>query len=197
MPELHTNDDLLDQYASGTLSKERLASVEEHLLICEACQSRLDASDEFAMLFRTTAAEPDVRSPRSWRMFWNPRAANWAVAAAAVSSILFLVAGPSRKPLAAPATVFMQSLRRPDAPVQVTGGRPAWLVFDIVPPAGVNNYEARFVNPAGMEMLAAKVSPKDGRLAVLVDRLPAGSYWVRVFRTDDHDPIAEYGLRVR
>src|SRR5437763_1511676 len=92
MPELHTNDDLLDQYASGTLSKERLASVEEHLLICEACQSRLDASDEFAMLFRTTAAEPDVRSPRSWRMFWNPRAASWTVAAAAVFSILFLVA---------------------------------------------------------------------------------------------------------
>ena len=73
-----------------------------------------------------------------------------------------------------------------------------WLpFFDIVPMTGVDQYEARIVNPVGRKIFAAKAVPKDGRLAVLVDRLPAGSYWVRVFRTDDHDPIAEYGLRVR
>jgi hypothetical protein len=197
MPELHLNDELLDQYALGILAEERLAGVEEHLLICEACQSRLDASDEFAMLFRETAVQPDVRSQRSWRMFWNHRVANWTVAAAAVFSILVLAVGPFRKPPTAPATVFMQSLRRPDAPAQVAAGRPALLVFDILPTAGVNNYEARFVNPVGIEILAAAISSKDGRLAVLVDRLPPGSYWVRVFRTDNREPIAEYGLRAR
>lgn len=202
MPELHIDDELLDQYALGILSQERLAGVEEHLLICGACQSRLDASDEFAMLFRETAVQPDVRSQPGWRVFWNHRMfgnrgpASWTVAAAAAFSILLLVAGPFRKPPTAQSTVFMQSLRSTDAPAQVTAGRPALLVFDI-PAAGGNDYEARFVNPVGIEILAAKVSSKDGRLVVLVDRLPAGSYWVRVFRTDNREPIAEYGLRAK
>jgi hypothetical protein len=91
----------------------------------------------------------------------------------------------------------MQSLRGPDAPAQVAAGRPALLVFDIVPTAGVNDYEARIVNPVGIEIFAAEVSSKDGRLAVLVGRLPPGSYWVRVLRRDSREPIAEYVLRAR
>jgi hypothetical protein len=195
MPYMHIEDDLLDQYAIGTLAQERLAGVEEHLLICEACQSRLLASDEFAMLFRVTAVQPDARLQRGWRMFWNHRAASWTVAAAVFAALL-LVGGPFRKP-AAPATVFMQSLRGPDAPAQVTAGRAALLVFDLVPTTGVKDYQARIVNPVGTQILAAAVSSKDGHLAVLVDRLPPGSYWVRVFRTDSPDPIAEYGLRAK
>lgn len=197
MPAPHISDELLDQYALGTLPEERVAGVEEHLLFCGPCQSRLDASDEFAMLFRAASVQPDARPQRSWRAFWNSRAANWTVASAAMLAVLLLVAGPFRKPPMAPATVLMQSLRGPEAPPQVAAGQPALLVFDIVPTAGVNDYEARIVNRVGVEILAAKVSSKDGRLAVLVDRLARGSYWVRVFRTDSREPIAEYGLRAR
>ena len=248
MPELHLSDELLDEYALGTLAQEQLAGLEEHLLFCQACQSRLEASDEFTMLFREAAVQPDARSRRSWRLFaakaplgapllqpgarspggwrllpakaprrapllqpggwrllWNYRVAGWTGAAAVVSAILLFVAGPFHKPPIAPATVFLQSLRGPDAPAQVTPGRPALLVFDIVPAAGVNEYEARIVNPVGVELLSAPVSLKDGRLAVLVDSLSPGSYWVRVYRTPagsaretgNRDPIAEYGLRAR
>ena len=63
--------------------------------------------------------------------------------------------------------------------------------------AGVNDYEARIVNPVGIEILAAEVLSKNGRVAILVDRLPPGSYWVRVFRTGNRVPIAEYGLRAK
>lgn len=205
MPELHLSDELLDQYALGTLAEGQLAGLEEHLLLCQACQSRLEASDEFTTVFREAAVQPDARSRRSWRLLWNYRVAGWTGAAAAVSAILLFVAGPFHKPPIAPATVLLQSLRGPDAPAQVAAGRPALLVFDIVPAAGVNTYEARIVNPVGVEILSAAVSLNDGHLAVLVDRLPPGSYWVRVYRTpagsaretDNRDPIAEYGLRAR
>lgn len=197
MPAPHVNDESLDQYALGTLPEERVAGVEEHLLSCEPCQSRLDASDEFAMLFRAASVQPDARPQRSWRAFWNSRAANWTVASAAMLAVLLLVAGPVRKPPMAPATVLMQSLRGPEAPPRVAAGQPALLVFDIVPTAGVNDYEARIVNPLGVEILVAEVSSKGGHLAVLVDRLPRGSYWVRVYRTNNREPIAEYGLRAR
>ena len=191
MPAQHLEDELLDRYALGTLPEERLAGVEEHLLICPACQSRLQASDEFAMLFRLAAVQPDVRQGRDWHLFWNRgaaiRAASWTVSAAAVVAILLLLTGPLGKPPTALATVFMQSLRGPEASAQISAGKTALLVFDIVPAAGVY-YESRIVNPVGAEILVSKVSVKDGRLAALVDRLSPGSYWVRLYRADDHEP---------
>ena len=58
MPAPHIEDNFLDQYAAGTLPPARLEGVEEHLLQCPDCQSRLDASDKFAILFRTAAMDP-------------------------------------------------------------------------------------------------------------------------------------------
>ena len=195
MPELHISDELLDRYASGTLPEQRLTDLEEHLLFCQACQSRLEASDEFAMLFREAAVQPDTRSHRSWRLLWSHPAARWTVAAAAALAVLLLMAVPHRPPVP-PATVFLQSLRGPETPAQIAAGRPALLVFDLAPAAKVNEYEARVVNPVGIEIVTAAVSMQNGHLAVLLDKLPQGTYWVRVFRTDSRDPIAEYGLRV-
>jgi DNA-binding response OmpR family regulator len=176
---------------------ENLLAPNVEMSIGEIRQSRLDASCAFAKPFRAAAVQPDARSRGSWRLHWNRPLVSWTGAAVAVLASLLLVVGTIRKPPTAPAMVFLQSLRGPDAPAQVTAGRPALLVFDIVPPAGVNDYEARIVSPVGIEILAAPVFAKDGRLAVLVHRLPPGSYWVRVFRTGNREPIVEYGLRAR
>src|SRR5450631_3776591 len=91
MPDPHFNDEVLDQYSLGVLSPQLLGGVEEHLLTCENCQSRLDASDEFAMLFRAAAVQPDTRSPRGWRMLWNRPVANWTAAAVSMAAILLIV----------------------------------------------------------------------------------------------------------
>lgn len=48
----HVVDDLLEAYALDTLAVESLAYVEEHLLVCEDCRSRLQAIDEFVTGFQ-------------------------------------------------------------------------------------------------------------------------------------------------
>ena len=194
MPAPHIDDGLLDQYAVGTLPAEHLAHVEEHLLVCQDCQSRLDASEEFATLFQTAAVQSDARPQHRTLAFSLHPAAIWS-AAAAMLAILFFAAGPLHKTPVTPATVFMQSLRGPDAPAKIAADRPALLVFDIVPDAAGNGYEAQIVNLVGVQIAAARVSPKDGRLAALVEPLPRGSYWVRVLQTGNSEPIVEYGLR--
>jgi len=199
MPASHPEDELLDRYASGTLPEQCLAGVEEHLLTCTECQSRLKTSDEFVMLFRMAAVESDVRQGHGWRLFWKPgvaiHAASWTTAVAMLA-ILLLLKGPFDGTPTAPAPVLMQALRGPEASAEVTAGKRALLVFDLVPAAGVN-YEARIVNPVGAEIRASKVSTKDGHLAAVVERLLPGSYWVRVYRTDAPEPLTEYGLRAR
>jgi anti-sigma factor RsiW len=192
MPQSHINDDELDLYALGRLSSEALPQVEEHLLVCEACQIRLRQSDEFTALFRHAAAQPDARPKSHWARLWR-RPVGLAAAAAAMLAVLVVVTRREGSPVA-PAIVSMQSLRGPEAPARVDSGRPAILVFDIETSSPAS-YEARLVDREGNELRKPRTAAQDGRLTVPLEALPEGSYWVRVYRAGESDPIAEYGLQ--
>jgi hypothetical protein len=188
----HIDDDVLDRYASGSLRPELLAAIEEHLLTCPDCQTRLIATDEFIELFRAAATQPDARPQPFWRRLFNAR---WIAAAAVVAAVLFLVFVEFPKPLMVPATVFMQSLRGPEAVTAITAGKPVRLVFDLTPAGDVRDYEVRIVNPLGTQVLAIPAESSNGQLSVLIRKLGVGSYWARIYRRANSELIAEYGLR--
>jgi hypothetical protein len=192
MPQSHINDEQLDLYALGQLSAAALPEVEEHLLVCEPCQLRLRQSDEFTALFRHAAEQPDARPRSHWARFWR-RPVGLAAAAAAMVAVLVVVTRREGSPVA-PAIVSMQSLRGPEAPARIDAGRPAILVFDIETSAP-GNYEARLVDRLGNELRKPQTAAQDGRLTVPLEGLPKGSYWVRVYRAGESNPIAEYGLQ--
>jgi hypothetical protein len=194
MSRPHTEDDQLDRYAMGVLPTEAAAEIEEHLLACAACRERLRQSDEFTLLFREAATLPEARR-RLWTASWTWRAAAGAAAAATMVAVLF-VATRRDGPALAPAIVTLEALRGPEAPAEIQAGRPAILVFDIDAPAR-GSYEARIFDRNGGEVLQPRTEVREGRLSVSVESLPAGSYWVRVYRTGNGDPITEYGLRAR
>ena len=188
----HIDDDVLDQYASGSLRPELLAGIEEHLLTCPDCQTRLIAVDEFIGLFRASATQPDARPQPLWQRLFNVRWIGTAVVVAAVFSFIFV---QFPKPPMMPATVFMQSLRGPEAVAAITAGKPVRLVFDLTPTGAVRDYEVRVVDLLGTQVLAIPVEFNNGQLSVLIRTLGVGSYWARVYRTANSELIAEYGLR--
>jgi hypothetical protein len=53
----HISEDLLEQYAMGTLSDAEQTPLEEHLLICSFCQDRLQLEDDFIAGLRTMAKD--------------------------------------------------------------------------------------------------------------------------------------------
>lgn len=191
-PQPHINDDDLDLYALGKLPAESLPAAEEHLLACDACQSRLQQADEFTRLFREAATRPDARPSVNWARLWR-RPVVLAAASAAMLTVLFVVSRRDGPPIV-PALVSMQSLRGPEAPARVEANHAAVLLFDIET-TDAKNYEARIVDLAGNEFRKPRTESKDGRLTVPLDGLPTGSYWVRVYRAGESDPIAEYGLQ--
>jgi hypothetical protein len=188
----HIDDDVLDQYASESLRLELLAATEEHLLTCPDCQTRLMAVDEFVGLFRAAATQPDARPQPLWQRLFHAR---WIGAAAVVAAVFSLIFIELPKPPIAPATVFMQSLRGPEAVVPVTAGKPVRLVFDLTPTGDVRDYQVQVVNLLGIQVLAIPVELKNGELSALLQKLGAGSYWARIYRKGNSEPIAEYGLR--
>lgn len=51
----HVSDDWLEQYAMRTLPESEATTLEEHLLVCPACQDRLKATDEYIAAMRAAA----------------------------------------------------------------------------------------------------------------------------------------------
>ena len=52
----HISDDVLERYALNQLAETACGSVEEHILICEICQARLQETDEYVALAKAAAA---------------------------------------------------------------------------------------------------------------------------------------------
>ena len=59
--ELHFPDDVLERYAMGRLSGVDSVPLEEHLLICTACQTNLLAVEEYILVVRVALAGASPR----------------------------------------------------------------------------------------------------------------------------------------
>ena len=193
----HIEENLLDQYALGTLSAESIAELEEHLLVCSLCQSRLVEADELLILFREAAALEDTITTPRWLNTSAFGTSLWSGAAAALAALLILlITGDSHHAKLTPAILLMQSLRGPAAGAEMASARPVLLVFDVAVQANRADYEIEIVDAVGHEVLKRGAEVRDGRLAALVERLARGSYWVRVYRKHPgSELLAEYSLR--
>ena len=193
----HIEEDLLDQYAMGTLSGESVQEVEEHLLICRSCQTRLAETDEFLAVFSAAVTEQDAHPSRGWKGIVLSRTGLWAGAAALASLAVLLMVGPRHDTRPPAVTILMQSFRGADSDRSAAPGKPMVLVFDLPVHAPPANYEIDVVDTAGNEVVVAGAELRSGQLAARFGKLASGSYWVRVYRTQStRELVAEYGLRV-
>ncbi len=191
----HIEDNLLDQYALGTLPAEVIPELEEHLLVCSFCQTRLVEADELLILLRE-AVPIEKATPQPLR-FPAFRYTLWSTAAIALTVLLtVLFTGDLHRVKPQPAILLMQSLRGPEAAAEMSSSKPVLLVFDLAVQANPSDYAVEIVDPVGNQVLKKGVELRDGRLAVLVDRLARGSYWVRLYRQQlPPELMAEYQLR--
>ena len=58
--EPHVSSDELEAYSLGLSSDADVERVEEHLLICETCQSELALTDQYVQAMKKAAAAPDA-----------------------------------------------------------------------------------------------------------------------------------------
>jgi hypothetical protein len=199
MPTPHIDENVLDRYAMGTLPGTAIPQVEEHLLSCSLCQSRLVETDDFLIHFRAAATQVELHTAPFWQSVLNTQRFIWGGSAvAAAGLVLLLVTGEPRLSKPQPATVLMQSLRGPEDQAQIAKGSPSLLIFDLPIPATHPSYEVEVVDTAGKQILKGQGIVKDDRLAFPIQKLAPAGYWVRIYQKQPARAlVAEYGLQAK
>jgi hypothetical protein len=189
----HIEEDLLDRYAMGDLSGDLLPAIEEHLLICTECQSRLRETDEFIAIFTQAVSRIEFRPAPWWKKVLHFRIDPlWIAALAIVILSVPVVRTWNRAQQSPEAEVLMQSLRGPGENAHIAAGKPARLVFDL--PSSSGNCKLRILDSNGAAVQETRTSGAGSRPAASIAGLAAGDYWARLYCGSDDELTAEYSL---
>ncbi len=187
--QAHPSEEILEGYAFGRLDAASLESFEEHLLICEECQSALDQTEDYIRLMKAAAREFEERAPESWRWPWPRWGAAVAAAVVCFAGLFYLRPAPANidVPVALVSTRGEASVAH--APAHRVLG------LDVAEPLAAGSYRVEVVTEAGRVVWTRQTEAGSGKLSVRVrEGLGRGAYWVRVY--DASGLLREFGLRV-
>jgi anti-sigma factor ChrR (cupin superfamily) len=120
--ERHLDDESLERYAFGRLEETRTELLEEHLLICEGCRTRLDTTEQYikamargSLLLRQQSTPSLLSRVNEWLASFRLPATAWAAAALAICAILYFSTANLRRggPVLAPVAVSLLAERGP------------------------------------------------------------------------------------
>lgn len=205
-PLRHPAEEVLEEYAFGRLGEKESVPVEEHLLVCESCRTKIHQNTEFILAMKH-GAKPvpgliETERPGAARdSWWKPRGRpaltpiRAALAAAVALVLAVAVLNFPRTPERPAELVTLVALRGdPAHAAHAPAGRP--LALDIeVPDISATQCRVEVVNTAGRSVWSGTASAEPGRLRITAAPLRAGSYFVRLY-TGGTEPIREFGSQV-
>jgi hypothetical protein len=168
-----------------------LASLENHLMICEACRERLDEIADFAIGMRDASG----RKPAS-RADWFGWLHRPAISMAVVFVALIVVIGIFSKPTTfAPSASLQLTAMRGEMPFAVPARE-----FDLTLADGPRSggpFRVEVVNAMGASIWRGLAESSPGGVQVKVSqRLTPGDYFVRLYSVSGQ-VLREYGFRIR
>src|SRR5580698_10095287 len=187
----HETDEQLELYALCQLPEPRIAAVEEHLLICVACQERLDDLEAFALAMRRgIASEPATEARTNW--FAWLRQPTWSAAlgfaAIVLAASLYPALGRSH---VAPLTSLRLTAMR--GSIQSVGlAQETDIALTDAPPGPALRVE--IVDAAGRAIWGGGLEGNNSKIR-LTEKLSADNYFVRLYDASGR-LLHEYGFRV-
>lgn len=189
----HLDTEELEKYSMVATAIEDVAPVEEHLLICEYCQHRVQETERYLVALRIAAQQTrrDERVGARGRGWTLPA---WSFARVAVAACCLLMVGVALRlqPPGPSVAVSLEALRGDGA--HAPADRRLVLHPDLVGLPDSPSYRLEIVDRTGRPVRQGKVS-KD-QTSMEVPGLRAGPYFVRIYRPEG-DLLREYSLEVR
>ena len=200
-PNEHISEESLESYTLGSLNEPLVADLEEHLLLCSACQEKLREIDGYVAAMRGAAARLD-REDESRKTFWTwvsgaltVRRLSWALALMALTLVGLAVRLSLRAPVVSPFALVLETSRGSElqhAPAQ----RPLDLSLDITALPALPSYQLETVDARGTIQAQSSAKASEGRVKASIEKgLRSGSYFVRLY-SPSRELLREYGLQV-
>jgi hypothetical protein len=192
----HIDEEEIERYSMGALPEGAVAPFEEHLLICESCQHRLEQTDLYVSAMRQASARlraAPLKRGLPWLRF--PR----LVPALAGMAVVMLAAGLwlGRLDLgeAHPFAVDLAATR--GAAIEATAPAGRWLLLrlDLANLPASSRYRLELVDRSGNRVWQATVSARGSKADFKVPGTQPGVYFVRLYRPPG-ELLREYGLEV-
>jgi hypothetical protein len=201
--EQHLDEESLELYAFGRLAEARAGLLEEHLLICEECRTRLDATENYmkamargSLRLQKEPAKPGVFSNVSNLFRWPVMV--WVPAAAAFCVIIVVSTVNMRRgeTILPPVAVSLMA-NRAEAQV-VQAHHPLILHLDT---RGLE-LNSSTVQVSLVDANGNKVEQANAAFGPFVDfkttrSLQPGGYYVRILKPGSTDSAREFALDVR
>jgi len=201
-PDDHIGEESLESYAMGSLSEPLAAELEEHLLICSACQDKLKEIDGYVAAMRGAAARLD-REDESRKTFWTRVSGAFTVRRLAWSMALIALAlaGVALRlslkppPLSEPFAVVLETRRGAEAQ-HAPAGRSLDLSLDSTGLPDFPTYQLEIVDASGAVQAQSSAKGSEGRVKTsLAKGLRSGNYFIRLY-SPSRDLLREYGLQI-
>jgi anti-sigma factor RsiW len=194
----HVEENVLELYALGRLAEPQLGEVEEHLLVCHACQERLEAEDQFIAAARGALVQQPPPEKEEASLWARLTAKRWTLPAGAgalalASLLLVMVFTRSNR------TESVQLIARRGAENAAASVRAGSRVEMTLETAGLPEsarYYIEVANQDGKAVWSGSSARTGSGMKVSVDEsLAAGNYWVRIYRDAGHeDLLREFSL---
>lgn len=189
----HLSEEDIELYVLGRMEDNRLEYVEEHLLVCERCQQKVEEEEDFVRTLRAAlrAEEAGGRFRRK-SAFWRGRGI-WAAALTMAAALLAVMWLPR---MAGPAVQVELVAVRSGELAEAPSHRTLELHADRRGLPSHPRYRAEIVDSQGRIVDQSSAPAGAATVSWRVKGLPPGVYLVR-FLGPQGELLREFALRVR
>jgi hypothetical protein len=191
----HVGEELLEQYSVGRLAESEVARVEEHVLLCESCQEKLELIDSWVRSIRRAAVQLPAESKSIWQFWRLPQ----FVPALAGTVFLVFAAGVglqiTKKGAVAPFAIALEATRG-ESVASVPAGKPLLIQPGLEGLPRFSQYRLEVVDQSGHAVRDAALEAGSSVAGTSIPAIAAGVYFVRVY-SPSGELLREYGIEAK
>jgi hypothetical protein len=197
----HLDDNELERYSMGDLPESEGGTLEEHLLVCEHCQLRLEQTDTYTSSMRGAAKE--FRARQRLELFkpqHRQRGRLLSLISAVAALVVLVVAigwwSGSSDIAGPPFAISLEATR--GAPNSAWAPADTWLLvrLDLAGVPGFPSYRLQMVDAGGATVWQATAIAHDAKVESKIPQTRAGTYFIRVY-SPAGELLREFGLKTR